>query len=248
MSIQIKIPKYDLPVREITPKYISIDDLLPHEEIVTERLLSMKNLIEETKVVDMPIIIALIPESSKYLIVDGHHRWAALKELGAKKVPSIIINYFSKSVKVFTWYPGVSKDYVRALREIEGLSIDLSGCSLKPEEINDAVLDNKAFILLTKDGGCYEIYGFIDGQKAVLKLIDRLNVEGIIDVVWYGLLEDALKDLGSGEVDLLFLRRALTKEEIMKIVKDGKVLPPKTTRHVLPYIPAKINVPLKELF
>lgn len=247
MSIQIKIPKYNLPVKKVLPEYICIEDLLPHEEIVTERLYSMKNLIRESKVVDMPIIVAPIPGLDKYLIVDGHHRWAALKELGAKKVPSIIIDYFSESVKVFTWYPGISKDYVRALREIQKLNVSLSGCFLEPEEIDDSVLDNKAFVLLTKEGGCYEIYGFIEGQKVVLKLIDRLNVEGIIDLIWYGLLKDALKGLRDEEVDLLFLRRALTKEEIMKIVKEGKVLPPKTTRHVLPYIPARINVPLKEL-
>ena len=248
MSIQIKIPKYNLPVKRIKPVYVSINNLLPHEEIFTERLRAMRNLIKEKEVVDMPIIIAPISRSGKYLIVDGHHRWAALKDLGVKKVPSIIVDYFNHSIKVFTWYPGIERDYVKALKEIKGLEVGISSCSFTPEEINDSVLNDKAFIILTRGGECFEIHGFIKGQKTVLKLIDKLNAAGFIDLVWYGLFNDALNGLESGEVDLLFLRRALSKDEIVKIVRDGKVLPPKTTRHVLPYIPAKINIPLEKLF
>ena len=32
------------------------------------------------------------------LIIDGHHRYTALKELGYKKIPVTLINYFSNSI------------------------------------------------------------------------------------------------------------------------------------------------------
>ena len=32
-------------------------------------------------------------------IIDGHHRYFALKELGLKKIPVTFINYFSEKIK-----------------------------------------------------------------------------------------------------------------------------------------------------
>jgi len=250
LSIQIKIPEYDLPVRRVKPRYIDVDRLLPHEEIVTERLHTMKKFIEKTGVIDLPIIIASIPGTHKYLIVDGHHRWAALRDLGARKVPSIIVDYFSDSVKVFTWYLGVGRDYSEVLRRMKNSGLEISKCFFRPEVIGDRMIEkigDKAFIIISNRGVCLEVHGFIEGQRTVFKLLDRLNAEGFIDLVWYGLLRDALRGLKSGEVDLLFLRRPLRKEEIIRVVMKGEVLPPKTTRHILPYIPAKINIPLESL-
>ncbi len=246
MSLRIKVPHYDLPVRRVTPVLLHVDDLLPHEEIVTERLLLVKEMLLRTGVVDMPIITTKIPGSSKYLIVDGHHRWAALKELKFRLIPSIIIDYFDPSVKVFTWYPGVDVGINNLRKVLRELNLDLDICEWTVKEIPRDVLRNSAFVVVG-DNGCLRVRGSLTEQKIILKELDALNVKGKLSLTWYGLLEDAVKDLTNGSIRALLVRRALTKREIMNIVRRGGVLPPKTTRHVLPYIPAKTDTPLNVL-
>ncbi len=78
-----------------------------------------------------------------------------------------------------------------------------------------------------------------------------MSVEGgKIELIYYGLKEDAREDMAKGEIDYVFIRKAPpTKEEVMELVKRGEVYSPKTTRHVLPFNPPdKIDVKLEELF
>ncbi len=246
-KVVIKIPKYNIPVRKVEPVFIEINRLLPHEEIVSKRLEDLMSYIKEINAVDMPIIVAPIPGTDKYLIVDGHHRWAALKELGASKAPAIIIDYFDPSVKLYTWYPsftGGYKEFARKLKKA-GLEYREIDCRSYQEYIN---MKNIAFVVVSRKGPCLVIYGGIEGQKKVSKILDELASNGDIRLIYYGVEEDALKDLDKGEVDYVLLRRIPSKKEVMETVKKGEVFSPKTTRHVLPYIPAKTYTPLAECF
>ncbi len=246
-KVIIKIPKYDIPIKRVEPVMIDIDKMLPHEEIVSKRLEDLMDFIKKLDAVDMPLIIAPIPGTDKYLIVDGHHRWAALKELGAKKAPSIIIDYFDNRVKLYTWYPAFSGDLEIFLKKLKEEGINYSTC--KSGDI-DKLIEEKdyAFILIGRGDICIIIYGGIEGQKKVSHILDRLNVEGLIKLAYYGLKEDALRDLEKREIDYLLLRKIPSKEEVMEIVRKGEVFSPKTTRHVLPYIPDKTYTPLKDCY
>jgi len=250
--VQVKIPKYRIPRKLVKPVLLNVDALLPHEEIINERLNELLKNMLELGAVDMPIIVAPIPGTKKYLIVDGHHRWAALKKLGARKVPAIVIDYFSPNVKVYTWFPGFKGDINDFLNEIKA-----SGIKVKPiggeggleSLVNSCRIDGEecSFILVCRDGRKYALSGWLAGQKRVVKALDKLASEGKILMIWYGLLKDALKDLEDGAIDCLLIRRGLTKHEVMDVVRRGGVLPPKTTRHVLPFIPEKTYTKLSLL-
>ncbi|MGC8974919.1 MAG: chromosome partitioning protein ParB, partial [Thermoprotei archaeon] len=67
-KVRIKIPKYDIPAVKLEYVLLDAEALLPHEEIVTERLSDVIRSIEDQGALDMPIIVAPIPGSSKYLI------------------------------------------------------------------------------------------------------------------------------------------------------------------------------------
>jgi len=253
-KVRVKIPKYSIPKRKVTPTLLDINDLLPHEEIIHERLNALLDMILELDAVDMPIIAAPIPGISKYLIVDGHHRWAALKKLGAKRVPAIIINYFSPEIRVYTWYPGFKGNAGEFLELVNEVGVDIE-IDTDSEDAIKSVKSGKckvsgrecAFIMLGKNGKYFKLGGWLEGQKKVVKVLDKLTSVGKLTMTWYGLLEDALKDLREDEIDYVLVRRGLTKNEVMKVVKAGKVLPPKTTRHVLPFMPEKVYTKLSML-
>ncbi|MEM1873152.1 MAG: hypothetical protein QXF57_00995, partial [Acidilobaceae archaeon] len=58
---------------------------------------------------------AILVDSKTLVILDGHHRVEALKLLGCKLVPALLVDYDSDCVQVSSWRVGtsVAKDDVR---------------------------------------------------------------------------------------------------------------------------------------
>ena len=76
---------------------IDINLLMPHEKIVSDKKEILKNNLKYKD--DYCIISSIIACKDSNVIIDGHHRYFALKELGIKKIPVTVINYFSDKIK-----------------------------------------------------------------------------------------------------------------------------------------------------
>ena len=78
-------------------KEVDVDIIMPHEKVLLDKKDILKN---NLKYKDEHIIISTILICSKSnMIIDGHHRYTALKELGYKNIPVTVINYFSDKIK-----------------------------------------------------------------------------------------------------------------------------------------------------
>ena len=77
-------------------KELDIDLLITHEEVLLNKKDILKNNLKYNN--DDIIISTIIICNESNLIIDGHHRYTALKELGYKKIPVTLINYFSNSI------------------------------------------------------------------------------------------------------------------------------------------------------
>ena len=75
--------------------YVDIADVLPHEYVMEDRVNGLKNYIDS---LSPDFIIPSIILSKDNVIIDGHHRYNALKELNVKYVPTIKINYESEII------------------------------------------------------------------------------------------------------------------------------------------------------
>ena len=77
---------------------INVDELIPHEKVVENK----KNILKyNLKYRDKSIIISSIIICNKSnVIIDGHHRFTALKELNFNKIPVTKINYLSEKIRV----------------------------------------------------------------------------------------------------------------------------------------------------
>ena len=75
---------------------VDVNLLIPHEKVLLDKKDILKNNLKYKN--DNIIISTIIICNESNLIIDGHHRFAALKELGYKKIPVTLINYFSNHI------------------------------------------------------------------------------------------------------------------------------------------------------
>jgi L-serine kinase (ADP) len=82
--------------------FFNIEELREHEEIRPDYLEALKNEILSDGILKMPICI----DKNTCIILDGHHRLQALKRLGCKKIPCVLVDYQSKDISVIPWREG----------------------------------------------------------------------------------------------------------------------------------------------
>jgi hypothetical protein len=82
--------------------FIRIEELREHEEIRPDYLEELKNEILSDGMLKMPIAV----DRSTYIILDGHHRLHALKKIGCKKIPAILVDYQSPEIEAIPWREG----------------------------------------------------------------------------------------------------------------------------------------------
>ena len=92
---------------------IKIKELKEHEEIRPEYLEELKNQIEQDGFLKDPIIV----DKNTKIILDGHHRYKSLKQLGYSKIAAYFVDYNSSEIKVQSWRKGeivTKEDVIKA--------------------------------------------------------------------------------------------------------------------------------------
>ena len=87
---------------------VDVARLKSHEEIRPELL---ENLVQEIKT-DGYLRKPVLVEDRYFVILDGHHRFEALKKLGCKRIPCYVVDYFDEAIYLTTW-PGARHTNVK---------------------------------------------------------------------------------------------------------------------------------------
>lgn len=219
---------------------LPLDELLPHEQVVQNHVNILKTNLERTKLFFRPIVVA----KDLNIILDGHHRVEALREMGYRKIPCIQIpNYLTtEEVTVATWYPIYTGNYIENeaifayVKDQEINWVEIAHFS--PSSLKDPTL---AFVLVTQTS-FYQLFG--DQKIIYSKIFNRYNPEKIDYVKTMKYAIQTIKNRGGS---FALLRKALTKEEVIKITRDQEVFAPKTTRHILTFRYQDIRVSLENL-
>jgi hypothetical protein len=89
---------------------IELEKLRPHEKVDLQHLKELRDEIKSDRVLKFAIAV----DKDTNIILDGHHRFNALKELGCKRIPVVFVDYHSPHVTVRAWRNGgkVTKEMV----------------------------------------------------------------------------------------------------------------------------------------
>jgi len=110
--------------------FIRIEELREHEEIRPDYLEELKNEILSDGMLKMPIAV----DKSTCIILDGHHRLHALKKIGCKKIPVILVDYLSPEIEVIPWREGekITKEMI--------IDTALTGKRMRPKTSRHMIL------------------------------------------------------------------------------------------------------------
>ena len=107
--------------------------LNPHEKIIEKKKTSLAKFIKSYE--NYYIISSIVCCDQTLLIIDGHHRYFALKELGFKKVPVTLVDYQSDSIRTGK-RNALSKEYI--------INIGKSSDLLEPKSTEHAIYCNRS--------------------------------------------------------------------------------------------------------
>ena len=92
---------------------VDLNELKEHEKIEKEYLEKLKKQILRDGILKRPIVV----DRNTNIILDGHFRFNALKQLGYSKIPVFFIDYNSPDILVAAWRDGeivTKEDVIRA--------------------------------------------------------------------------------------------------------------------------------------
>jgi len=80
-------------------KLVPIIALRSHERVIEEHVEElMRQLLRDGRLY-YPVLV----DEATMVVLDGHHRVEALKRLGARNIPALLVDYSSDVVRVDSW-------------------------------------------------------------------------------------------------------------------------------------------------
>lgn len=215
-----------------------VKSLLCHEQVISKNLKRLKvGMLNIGHLVD-PIVV----DKETGVVLDGNHRRKVLEIIECPRSVCQVVDYKSPEITVGTWYPIVNYS------PEEVFSLD----SLKHEKVDEAegkkaVDELKApFMLKTKDEGCFLIN---PGDYKLMEMVEEQNyIFSLFDKECLEYIPDEEVDYYTGKGKNIFYRRTYTKDEIVKCAEDHAPLPPKSTRHLIPFRIIRLNMKLGWLY
>lgn len=209
-----------------------------HEETLNASLTSLVEDIKGSGVVKHPVIV----DRESLTVLDGMHRVQALRRIGCVRALTCNVDYQSQDVALKFWYRTFDGVDVRLALKMMGemrLPIQRSEFDVEILSSPDLVL-----ALITKGEMFFSVKRGRKVEEAfdVVKALERrLQAKGALS---YYSEDEALKRALRGEVEAALAIPKLSKEDIVDLAGKGYLLPPKTTRHIIPARPMGVNASL----
>jgi len=83
----------------VTFEILDIRVLKAHEQLQAPLLAKVMGAIRADGQINIPILV----EREHHVILDGHHRFEALRRLGCRKAPAYVVDYYSEEIGLTTW-------------------------------------------------------------------------------------------------------------------------------------------------
>ncbi|MFO7872467.1 MAG: ParB N-terminal domain-containing protein [Candidatus Undinarchaeales archaeon] len=225
---------------------IEIDKLYDHEQVKYDYLDQLADDIKRAGELRYPIIV----DKYSRVVLDGHHRYYAIKSLGYKKIPAFVVDYYKTAIKLDRWSPVLHEqkeiDTVFDCLKKDGFEIN----EAESEEVMRMVVRvDQAALGIVLDGKEERYYlvqskdkGYEEAMDCVKNAVYKLNQK---ELAYVAGSHNAVEQLRKGKIKAAIVVPKLQKHKVIESAVEGEVLPPKSTRHIIPekkYYPVSLKM------
>jgi len=218
---------------------VEIDALRPHEEVVESAVQSLAEAMVSQRMVRDPLIV----DRAENVILDGMHRFSALRRLGSRFAPCCLIDYDSPLIRVGAWFRLFS---VPEPDSIAQKLLGELGITSQRREMNRPHIEGESdAIVMTGNGSHFSLLHAVDPleRARIGVMLEKAMVEKGYHVDYLSEIV-ALQHLESRAVNFVIPIPIFTKDQIRGFGVRGVLLPHKVTRHVMPSRPLRIDISL----
>jgi len=247
---------FDIPDLRILPT----ESLVLHEHADSKRVARLESRLQRDGFLKNPPIVAPIPGTGHYVVLDGANRVSALVSMKSPHVLAQVVDYKSDSVQLYTWYHLITgrtpATFLDEIRNVQGITIQEA-----PLEVAREALANKmilAYLVVPDEQEGTHVY-LIDGvpgtdHHGTVTSTALLNAtvdtyKGDPHVTIHRVSTDDLAELAGyyDHVSGLVVFPPYTPDDIMKLATTGMVVPTGITRHIISPRALRVNMPISIL-
>ncbi len=222
--------------------------LVLHEECDPRRVEKLAVRIRDDAHLKHPPVVAPLPETDRYVVLDGATRTTAFRELGIPHIVVQVVSYGDPGVEVSTWHHVVAgmplAQFEDALTRVTGLH--LQGCSL--DDARAALATGEAAVYIVCASGVRKAVNGGSRVRDIRLLNDLVGVyRGRADIF------RASNDIWEIQapyypgITALIVFPQYSPADILMLVRNGFKVPTGITRHTIPNRALYINIPLSVL-
>jgi len=235
----------DLPDLRILPA----EKLVPHEDCDPRRVHRLSRRLKSDAILKNPPIVAAIPETDKYVVLDGANRVLAFVNLKIPHIIAQLVSYQDSGVEVDTWYHVVAgmgiSEFESELTEITGLHLQESSL----EKARIALQNHQAAAYIICAEGVRIVINTAKTVKHDTRLLNKLvsvykgkaNIYRASNDIW------EIQKPYYPDITALVIFPRLSPADIIHAARSGEIIPTGITRHIIPNRALNINIPLDVL-
>lgn len=227
----------------------AVADLCPHEDFDPRRVERLAGRLKEEGRLKNPPVVARIPDTQRFVVLDGANRVMAFRYLGIPHIVAQVVSYDDPAVTLETWHHVVCgmdwEALLRDLQRIEGLEV----VHCTQEEGRASVSLGSAAAYLMNDHLVCKLDFRVDPHQQTMPLLHaivgayrgRAEIIRASNDIW------EIQKPCYPDITMLVVFRRLDPADILEAGRNGFHIPSGLTRHVIQTRALNINIPINKL-
>lgn len=235
-------------------RIVPLKKILVHECVLSKWVRTLCVFMEEAGIQKNPIVVHKVKD--KYIVLDGMHRVEAFRKMGYQDIMVYEVDYFSDEILLAGW-DGIVFGKVRCRELLEELfarnySVKKEGARVnlaklvREKKILFGLRDRNSQYSVTLKNAKLENLAHAQYLDAEVTAVQR--IENYLDIKNHRIqyvpevsADSGFQTLGG---NALLYRPVFTKDDIIHRTLTGKIFPRKSTRHIIPSRPLRVDINL----